>query len=237
MNLNSATAIITGASRGLGLATAKALVNKGAIVYGIARNANTLDALKSTLGNSFKPVAIDITNREKVSHWFDATFSADHTPDILINNAGAGNFGNIEELPFEEWQKMIDTNLNGMYHLTSSVVPLIKQSMSVTHIINIGSILGLTGRSESSAYCTTKFGIQGFTKALRKELRYDGIKVSAIHPGSIETDFFTDSGIDPHPNMLQPNDISDMIIAVLETPDNMLVDEITIRPLNPQRPN
>lgn len=237
MNLHSATAIVTGASRGLGLATAKSLINKGAIVYGLARSANTLDALKDTHGDNFIPVALDITNRERVSHWFDSTFSADHPPDILINNAGAGNFGNIEELPFEEWQKMIDTNLNGMYHLTSSVVPLMKQSQNVTHIINVGSILGLTGRSESSAYCTTKFGIQGFTKALRKELRYDGIKVSAIHPGSIETDFFADSGIESHPNMLQPNDISDMVIAVLETPDNMLVDEITMRPLNPKRPN
>lgn len=237
MNLNTVTAIITGASRGLGLSTAKALINKGVIVYGLARSANTLDALKSTLGDHFIPVALDITDREKVNHWFDATFSADHTPDILINNAGAGNFGNIEELPFDEWRTMIDTNLNGMYHLTSSVVPLMKQSEDVTHIINVGSILGLTGRSESSAYCTTKFGIQGFTKALRKELRYDGIKVSAIHPGSIETDFFAESGIEPHPNMLQPNDIADMIIAVLETPDNMLVDEITMRPLNPKRPN
>lgn len=237
MNLNSATAIITGASRGLGLAMATALINKGTTVYGIARSTDSLNSLKNTLGEHFIPAALDITNRERLSNWFDSTFSADHRPDILINNAGAGTFGSIDDLPFEEWQKMIDTNLNGMYHMTSSAVPLMKQSRNVTHIINVGSILGLTGRSESSAYCTTKFGIQGFTKALRKELRYDGIKVSAIHPGSIETDFFAESGIEPHPNMLQPNDISDMIIAVLETPDNMLVDEITMRPLNPKRPN
>lgn len=84
---------------------------------------------------------------------------------------------------------MIDTNLNGMYHLTSSTVPLMKQSQNVPHIINVGSVLGLTGRSESSAYCATKFGIQGFTKALRKELRYDGIKGSAIHPGQLKPTF------------------------------------------------
>src|SRR5665213_1565455 len=203
MNVDGKIAVITGASSGLGAALANALVMKGAIVYGLARNIEKLQAIKNKLGEKFIPVGMDITNAKDISSWVVNTFPGPHFPDMLINNAGTGYFTKIDELSLERWHKMI----------------------------NIGSILGKTTRTESAAYSATKYGMQGFSEALFKELRSYKIKVTCVNPGSIDTAFFEDSGIQPHKNMLQPKDIATLIIQIVETPDNFLVDEITMRPL------
>lgn len=236
MKIHSKIAIVTGASSGLGAAIAKALVNEGAIVYGIARNLEALESVHKKLGDNFIPVRLDITEANEVKEWIENTFSDSRLPDILVNNAGAGSFGKIDEMPSEEWYKMINVNLNGLYCITSEVVKLMKINKS-GHIINIGSILGTTTRAEGAAYCATKYGVSGFSEALFKELRVDNIKVSCLNPGSIDTEFFKSSGIDAHRNMLQPGDIAETIVHVLKTPDNMLISEMTIRPLNPKAPD
>jgi NADP-dependent 3-hydroxy acid dehydrogenase YdfG len=236
MDINKKTAIVTGASTGLGAAIATTLVNSGATVYGLARNKKALDALQKDLGNSFVPTILDITDETAVKKWVTNTFSKEKTPDILVNNAGAGSFGKIDEMPSGEWYEMINTNLNGLYCITSVVVKLMKPKNEPSHILNIGSILGTTARAEGAAYCTTKYGVRGFSEALFKELRGDNIKVTCLNPGSIDTNFFKSSGIDAHSNMLQPNDIADTILHILKTPDNMLINEVTVRPLNPKAP-
>ncbi|MFS4493414.1 SDR family oxidoreductase [Maribacter sp. 2308TA10-17] len=233
MDIESKNTVVSGASSGLGSAISKALVEHGAIVYGLARNLEKLNTLKKVLGASFIPVQLDISAQEDVNAWLQNTFSHNQLPSILINNAGVGGFGKIDELPTEQWHKMMQVNLNGMYYLTSGVVPLLKQNKQTSHIINIGSILGTVGREEGAAYCTSKFGVQGFSEALFKELRHDRIKVTCINPGSIATDFFKDNGIVANDKMLQTSDIADTMIHILNTPDNMLIDAITIRPLNP----
>lgn len=146
------------------------------------------------------------------------------------------SFGAIDEKPVEDWLQMVNTNLNGTYYVTSQIVPFLKKKKHHTHIINIGSILGTVARENGSAYSATKFGICGFSEALFKELRYFNIKVSVINPGSIDTDFFHSSGIEKHDNMLQPKDLADTVIYLLKTPDNMLIDSLTVRPLNPKKP-
>lgn len=235
MHLKNKKAIVTGASSGLGSAIAKALILKGATVYGIARNSIALNAIRETVGDAFIPVPLDISDETNVSNWISETFSSNHLPDILINNAGVGSFGKIDETPTNEWLNMININLNGLYFITSKVVPFLKKNENTTHIVNIGSILGSMGREEGSAYCATKYGVTGFSDALFKELRFFNIKVTCLNPGSIETDFFKTSGIDKHSNMLHPSDIADTIVHVLETPDNMLINELTIRPLHPKK--
>src|SRR5690606_28830571 len=125
------------------------------------------------LGKTFIPVILDITEAGAVRNWLNNTFSKNHLPDILVNNAGVGSFGKIDEMPSEEWYNMVNTNLNGMYHITSEVVKLMKAKNEVTHIVNIGSILGTTTRAEGAAYSATKYGISGFSEALFKELRGD----------------------------------------------------------------
>ena len=236
MNLLNKITIVTGASSGLGAAISEALIQNGSKVYGLARNGKKLQLLKDKLGTHFIPVALDISNQEAVKSWVTENFSDGNCPDVLINNAGAGLFGKIDEMPSEEWLAMINTNLNGMYYITSQVAGLMKKTEVGSHIINIGSILGSTGRAESAAYCATKFGIQGFSDALFKELRFFNIKVTCFNPGSIDTHFFESSGIDAHHNMLQPKDLADTLIHILQTPDNMLISEMTVRPLNPKSP-
>lgn len=236
MKLTNKTAIVTGASSGLGAAISEKLTENGAKVYGLARNTKSLDALKKNLGESFVSVPLDISDNQAVKNWTGETFSEKNTPDILINNAGVGSFGKIDEISSEEWLTMVNTNLNGMYYITSQVAKLMKQKDEGSHIVNIGSILGSMGRAESAAYCTTKFGVQGFSEALFKELRFFNIKVTCFNPGSIDTRFFESSGVTSHTNMLQPKDLADTLVHILQTPDNMLINDITIRPLNPKNP-
>lgn len=236
MDLKNKTAILTGASSGLGVAIAHALIQKGSRVYGLARNMDALTQLREELGSEFIPVRMDISDQEAVTNWVDKTFDLQNIPDVLINNAGIGSFCKIDELSSEDWIRMVNVNLNGLYFITSRVAALMKQKEGSCHILNIGSILGTLGRSEGAAYCTTKFGVSGFSEALFKELRFFDIKVSIINPGSIDTGFFKSSGIDAHANMLQPKDLANTVIHVLETPDNMLINELTVRPLNPKPP-
>ncbi|MGO1584522.1 SDR family oxidoreductase [Mesonia sp.] len=237
MNIQDKIAIVTGASSGLGRAFSTSLVEKGALVYGLARTEKALQELKQELGENFIPVVLDISEEKKVEEWVSDTFSKKNIPQVLVNNAGLGSFNKIEETSFSEWSGMINANLNGMFLITTNIVKLMKTTSEVKHIVNIGSVLGKVGRPESAAYCTTKFGVQGFSAALLKELRVDHIKVTCLNPGSIATDFFKTSGIESHQHMLQPKDLADTLIHILETPDNMLIDEITVRPLNPKKPD
>lgn len=234
MELQSKTAVITGAGKGLGAALSHALVEKGTEVYGLARTLGDLESLRKKLGEKFIPVTLDITERDSVVKWVNSTFTDGYSPDILINNAGAGYFNKIDELSLEHWHAMINTNVNGLFYITSQIVPLMKRNDDFCHIINMGSILGKTTRAEASAYSLTKYGVQGFSEALTKELRWDKIKVSCVNPGSIATRFFEDSGIHPNEHMLSPTDLAHLIITILETPDNLLIDEITLRPLIPK---
>lgn len=233
MQLKSKTAIVTGAGSGLGKAIASALVHEGAQVYGLGRHQDKLDATKNDLGSLFVPVQLDVTNHNDIKEWVTQTFSERHSPDILINNAGIGGFGKIDTMDPYQWTDIIDINLKGMYYVTESIVPLMKTNPDSTHIINIGSIMGTTTKGEATAYSASKYAVNGFSEALFKELRGDNIKVTCVNPGSIETDFFVKSGIESSPRMLHPQEVADTIIYILKTPDNVLIDEIKMRPLRP----
>ncbi|HLS12099.1 MAG TPA: SDR family oxidoreductase [Flavobacteriaceae bacterium] len=237
MKLPNKTAIITGASGGLGEAIAAALIAKKTEVYGIARNQEKLKIIQKQLGPLFHPVPLDITNGDKLTRWIVTEFDINNPPDILINNAGLGSFGKIDKMPTEEWLAMMDVNVKGMYLITSALTPFFKQNPYSTHIINIGSILATTARAEGSAYCATKYAVRGFSEALFKELRSENIKVTCVNPGSINTSFFKSSNIKAHQNMLSPKDLANTIVHILETPDNMLINEITIRPLDARKPS
>lgn len=237
MDLNGKKAVVTGASSGIGSFFSKALIEKGAIVYGLARSIDKMQKLQKQLGGSFIPVEMDVTEPDLLEEWVEATFDRNNLPDILINNAGVGYFGEVDEQSIDDWDTMLKTNLSGIFYITRLIVPLLKQNRSVCHIINISSIAGKIGNPQISGYNATKFGVRGFSEALFKELRYDGIKVTCLYPGSIATRFFDNAGdADTHPNMMQPDDVADVLINVLETPDNFLISDVTMRPLNPKPP-
>lgn len=237
MDINKKIAIVTGASSGLGAALSATLTTKGAKVYGLARNLNSLHAIQKIVGSNFVPVQLDITDQNALALWVESNFSETNSPDILINNAGRGYFSKIDALSIEQWHSMINTNLNGVFYITSKIVPFMKKNKETSHIINIGSILGKTTKAESAAYAATKYAMQGFSESLFKELRADNIKVTCVNPGSMNTQFFEDSSIVPNDSMLQPKDVAELITYIIETPDNFLIDEITLRPLIPLSTN
>lgn len=237
MNLSGKTAIVTGASSGIGTVFSQALINNEATVYGLARSEDKLNNIQNEFGEAFIPVRMDVTRHEDIKTWVDQTFDDQNSPDILINNAGLGYFADVDELSVQEWNRMIDTNLSGIFYMTRLLVPLMKQNENVCHIINIASIAGKIGNPQLSGYNASKFGVSGFSEALFKELRYDGIKVSCLYPGSIATEFFKNAeGTRTHSNMMHPKDVAQVLINVLETPDNFLISDVTMRPLNPKPP-
>lgn len=232
MNLTNKVAIVTGASAGIGSTFSRALIHKGATVYGLARRSDRLDTLKSELGDRFIPVVMDVTDRARLFAWVTDTFNASNRPDIVVNNAGLGHFGGVDALNPDDWDAMLSVNLTGVFNLTHAIVPHLKENPSVTHIVNIASVAGLIGNPNLSGYNATKFGLRGFSDALMKELRGFGIKVSCMYPGSIDTEFSATS----HPNMMQAPDVATVLIHLLEMPDNFLIDEVVMRPLNPKPP-
>jgi len=237
MNLSHKIAIVTGSTSGIGAAFAKDLINAGATVYGLGRNQDAQTKLQEQLGDAYHPVIADIRDRQSLDAWVTATFTDQHAPDILINNAGLGIFGGIDEISPDDWEMMINTNINGIFYLTRTVVPFMKRKSTHSHIINVASVAGLMGNPNISGYNATKFAVRGMSDALFKELRYDRIKVTCIYPGSISTQFFaSEDGLNTHSNMMTVEDISSTVMHILQTADNYLISEVVMRPLNPKKP-
>ena len=206
-------------------------------MYGLGRNQDAQTKLQEQLGDAYHPVIADIRDRQSLDAWVTATFTDQHAPDILINNAGLGIFGAIDEISPDDWEMMINTNINGIFYLTRTVVPFMKRKSTHSHIINVASVAGLMGNPNISGYNATKFAVRGMSDALFKELRYDRIKVTCIYPGSISTQFFaSEDGLNTHSNMMTVEDISSTVMHILQTADNYLISEVVMRPLNPKKP-
>ena len=238
MDLNDKVAVVTGASAGLGLAFARALIAKGAQVFGLSRRPEKLEAIRDELGERFHPLPCDVTDEVQVKRVFEAVKREAGRLDILINNAGLGKFGRVDELPVDHWTVQMETNLGGVFRCTREAVPLMKQQNAKHgfggHIVNIASIAGLIGNPQLSAYNATKFGLRGFSEALMKELREDNIKVTCICPGSGATNFAGVDGPGGAANPMRAEDIANTIIHVLEGPANYLISEVVMRPLRPK---
>ncbi|MCH8122318.1 MAG: SDR family NAD(P)-dependent oxidoreductase [Bacteroidetes bacterium] len=237
MILKGKTAVITGASAGLGRDFSNALIEKGATVFGLARRAEKLEEMDDRLGALFHGIECDVSDEKQVTKAFESISSQSDRLDILVNNAGLGRFGLLEDMSAEDWDVQMATNLRGVFLCTRAVLPAMKRHNAETgfggHIVNICSVAGLVGNAEVSAYNATKFGLKGFSEALMKEVRNDGIKVSCLYPGSIRTDFFSTAGVEISVDAMTAEDITSSLIHVLETPDNYLVSEVVMRPLRP----
>ena len=238
MDLTDKVAVVTGASSGLGRHFAAALVDRGAHVFGLARSTDTLNALRDEWGDRFHPVACDVRDEDQVDAAFDTVRDEGGRIDVLLNNAGLAQFGPVDEQSAEEWDVQQDTNVRGVFLCTRAAVPTMKQQNADEgfggHIVNIASIAGLLGNPNISAYNASKFAVRGFSEAIMKELRDDGIKVSCVYPGSIETNFFDVAGVDMTDNPLQPEDVTETVMHLIEMPNNHLISEVVMRPLRPR---
>jgi short-subunit dehydrogenase len=220
--------IITGVSRGIGLETAKFFLSNHWIVIGLGRN---LPEIKHS-NFSFFPCEISSYSSVKQAVKF-AINQSQGKIDVLLNNAGFGVFGGISELPIEKWEEMFQVNVHGLMYVTREVVPSMKKNQS-GHIINISSIAGLNGIVNGSGYAATKHAVKGISHSLYAELRNDGIKVTAVYPGSVKTNFFDEvDGITANDNMLDPKDVAEAIWYLANTSPNFLPVDFEIRPLNP----
>ncbi len=238
MNVTDRVAVVTGASSGIGEQFSADLIDRGATVFGLARSLDTMEAIRDELGDAFHPVECDVRDEDSVASAFETVTDAGGRIDILINNAGLGKFGPVEEFDVDTWDTLMETNVRGVFLCTKAAVPpMQKQNDSDGfggHIVNIASIAGLLGNPNISAYNATKFSVRGFSASIMKELRDDGIKVTCVYPGSIETNFFEVAGVDITDHPMQAEDVSGTVMHVIEGPDNYLISEVVMRPLRPR---
>ena len=230
MELKGKIAVITGVSKGIGFCTTQKLIAKGAIVYGLGRNNNHIT------NDNYHFINCDVRKWDSVQEAFNKILVKHDAIDILLNNAGLGYFGNLEDMDVNIWHEMFETNVNGIFYCTKMVLPGMKKQQ-LGHIINISSIAGLEGMAQVSGYCGTKWAVKGISESLFKEVRDFKIKVTCIFPGSTKTDFFRNAeNVNPHDYMLMPEDIATAIVQALEMPDNFHTVNLEIRPLQPKGP-
>lgn len=229
MNLKNKLAIVTGVSKGIGLATIKVLLNRGMKVAGWGRSAPDFQH------ENFYFIRTNVGVRDEVERAMDETrLHFDLACSVLINNAGLGYEGLFEELPVEQWEEMFDTNVHGIFYCSRVVIPSMKEKED-GHIINIASIAGSVGIEGMAGYCGTKWAVRGISQSMYKELRKYGIKVSVISPGSVNTHFFDNvQSMQAHEHMMRPEDIAESILYLLETSANYHPIELEVRPLRPK---
>ncbi|MGK7377511.1 3-ketoacyl-ACP reductase [Planococcus sp. 1R117A] len=218
-SLKEKIAFITGAGKGIGRATALALAKEGVNVGLIARTESDLQKVAEevqAMGVKAAFATADVSSMEQVENAVASLTESLGTADILINNAGIGSFGPFLDIDPAEWKKTIDVNLLGMYYVTRAVLPqLIDKKRG--DIINISSMSGLKGTAGSSAYSASKFGVLGMTEALSQEVRKHNIRVSALTPSRVITNF--GSGQEPENSkekFMQPEDIAEYMVAQLK---------------------
>jgi 3-oxoacyl-[acyl-carrier protein] reductase len=224
------TALITGASRGIGRAIALALAPSHDLTL-TARDVNSLNDVAvacTALDATCTTVPLDLRDASAI-----ASALKGHAPDVLINNAGLAVMKPFLELTPDEWQSQVDVNINALYHVTRAVLPAMVARGS-GHVITIGSLAGRNTFVGGSCYSGTKHFVMGFTDSLMLEVRDAGVKVSVVMPGSVDTELFPE-GTD-RSWMLEPSDVAEVVAHMVATPPHALQARVEVRPLSPKRP-
>ena len=235
--IENSIAVVTGGSKGIGFSIAEALVKAGSRVYICGRGKGDLENALGRL-SSVGEVAgsvCDVRSEEQVKAMLDDCAARFGGIDVLVNNAGVGYFGNtVEEMSSEEFRQTLETNLFGVFYACHHAIPVLKKRGG-GYIINISSLAGQNAHPRMAAYNASKFGLNGFSEALMQEVRHDGIKVSYICPGSVNTDFGGDSTSAEKSWQLQPEDIADVVVDLLRFDKRALPSKIEIRPSAPPK--
>lgn len=237
MNIENKIAVVTGGTKGIGRAIAESLLKAGASVFICARDKAELKrALEqlSVLGKVDGEVC-DVRSESLVEQMLKECERVFGGVDVLVNNAGTGVFGKtVEELSAAEFEMTLQTNLFGVFYACHHAIPLIKKRGG-GYIINISSLAGQNAHPKMAAYNASKFGLNGFTEAMMQEVRADNIKVTLICPGSVNTYFGDQEPSDEKSWQIQPEDIAQMVIDLLNFNERALPSKIEVRPSNPPK--
>ena len=246
-DLQGTVALVTGASSGIGEATARALAGQGAAVALVARRADRLESLGGEIadaGGTALPIEADVSEREQAEVAVARAVEELGRLDVLVNNAGVMLLGPIVDAPVEEWEQMVEVNLLGLMYTARAAIPHLLEGAEqgprrVADLINISSVAGRIARKGSGVYNATKFGVGAFSESLRQELARRHVRVSLVEPGAVATELqghnrpevreqiekrFEDMDI------LQAEDIADAIAYVTTRPRHVAVNEILVRP-------
>jgi 3-oxoacyl-[acyl-carrier protein] reductase len=237
MKLKNKVAVITGAGKGIGKATASVFLKEGAKLVLVSRTKKDLDQINKEWKNykeQFITVCCDVSKEASIKKIVDATIKKFKRIDILVNNAGFGIFAELVKSRLEDFDAMFNTNVRALYLLTKAFLPyMIKQKSG--DIINIASIAGKNGVATGSIYSATKHAVMGLTRSLMLEVRKYNIRATSICPGSVDTEFFRQDGIGfKKETALQSENIAEAILLAVSLPKNALIHEIELRPANPQ---
>lgn len=229
--------MVTGSTRGIGRAIAEALVDEGLSVVISSRRQRDVDrtvrACRQRAKGKVAGIACDVREYRQVKRLMAFVVREFGGLDVLVNNAGISRTALVANLTPEAWQEIIETNLTGVFYCCREAIPKM-QTRGGGDIINIGSLAGANAHPRMAAYNASKFGLLGFSEALFQEVRYDGIRVSHIMPGSVDTGFSAGRG-ERSGWAILPEHIADMVISLLKSPPRTMITRIEMRPAKPRR--
>jgi len=231
--IRNKVAVVTGGTRGIGRAIGEHLLDAGATVAICGRSQDSV----SRAVDEMKPrgtvvgMAADASSEEAVSKFCSFVDESFGGFDILINNAGVGIFRSVADLTPEEWRKTLETNLNGVFYFSHAALSRFRKRGG-GYIINIGSLAGKNPFAGGAAYNASKFGLNGFSEALMLDHRQEGVRVSQIMPGSVATGFGSGTAANWK---IAPEDIADIVLSLLRTPERTLISRIEVRPSRPPK--
>jgi NAD(P)-dependent dehydrogenase (short-subunit alcohol dehydrogenase family) len=234
--LTGKVGVITGGSRGIGLAIAHALLHRGASVAITATNQGHLDAASRELtanvpADRVLALRADVRQYAEVEKAIAAAVATFGGLDVLVNNAGVGVFRPVAETTVEEWHRVIDTNLSGVFYGCHAAIPHLRQRGG-GWIVNISSLASKNPFVNAAAYCASKAALNAFSEALMQEVRYDGIRVAYVLPGSVNTGFGALANTKSD-WALMPTDVAEAVVDLLAHPARSLPSRVEIRPAQP----
>lgn len=225
-------AVITGAGRGIGAAIARSLAGLGATAILCGRTAAALESIAKAIAancGSSEAIPCDVTDLASVEAMAKRVAKSFGRVDILVNNAGIGGFGGpLHQLPPDDWDRILNTNLRGVYYVIRAFAPLMIRARS-GHVINISSLVGKNALPNGAAYAASKWGLNGMTYSMAEELRGYNIRVSVICPGSTNTELSPHEGKNTA-KMLQPADVAHAVVMLVTQSPQSFVSEILLRP-------
>ena len=229
--------IVTGGSRGIGRGIVEALLADGWRVHLCSRSPESVETalgeLRGKFGDRVQGKAVDVRNQEEVEGFVQGVLSAEGRIDCLVNNAGLGRFAPVHELTGDQWREVLQTNLDGAFYFLRAVAPAMKER-GEGWIFNIASLASKNPFAGGAAYNASKFGLLGMSEAAMLDLRQFGIRVAAILPGSVNTEFGMRNDKD-NSWKLQPEDIAAMVLHLLSYPENALPSLVEMRPARPPK--